>query len=178
MDISTDESHILTDNPYVVSCGESNDNIESLMRDVVKYHNRKNEGYDIMVTSLMCRLYYFVLTKLKLQEKTIPESRIEPAVEYIRKHFSEKIYVSHLANRCFMSEVQLRRLFKQNYGMSPIEYKNSMQMNTACELLRTGKTSGEISEVLGFDSVCSFSHMFKKFYGISPAQYAEQCTVK
>lgn len=172
-DINSGKSHILTDNPYVLDCHGENENYntEALMKDVIKYHNRKNEGYDIMVTALMCRLYYQILTQLKLEKKTITESRIEPAVEYIKRHFCDKIYVSHLATLCYMSEPQLRRLFKKSFNMSPIEYKNTMQMNTACELLRTGKTPSEIADILGLDSVCSFSHMFKKIHGISPAQY-------
>ena len=126
----------------------------------------------------MLRIYYYVLSELKSAENSVPESRIKPAVEYIKKHFCEKLYVSHLAKLCFMSESQLRRLFKEFYSMSPIEYKNTMQMNAACELLRTGKASSEIADILGIDSVCSFSHMFKKTYGISPAQYAKLCVTE
>jgi len=170
--ILSGERYILTENPYVIDCL---DGAEEMIREVIKYHNRKNEGYDIMVSSIMYRLIYYILTKLKSVENNVSENRIKPAVEYIKKHFCEKIYVSHLAQLCLISESQLRRLFKENYNMSPIEYKNTMQMNTACELLRTGKTPAEITDVLGFDSVCSFSHIFKKVHGFSPMQYAKLC---
>lgn len=170
------ESHILTDKPYVINCCENN--LYELMVEIIKHHNRKNEGYDFIVSSSMLRIYYYVLSELKSAENSVPESRIKPAVEYIKKHFCEKLYVSHLAQLCFMSESQLRRLFKEFYSMSPIEYKNTMQMNAACELLRTGKVSSEIADILGIDSVCSFSHMFKKTYGISPAQYAKLCVTE
>ena len=74
---------------------------------------------------------------------------------------------------CFMSESQLRRRFEQCIGMSPIAYKNAMQMTTACELLRAGYTVRVIAENLGIDSVYSFYHMFKKFYSVTPQEYRQ-----
>lgn len=99
-------------------------------------------------------------------------SKITPAIEYISAHCNEKIYMEHVAKLCLLSESQMRRLFREELGMSPIDFKNSKRMEIARELLKySHMTIGEISNSLGFDNTYSFSTFFKKLAGVSPREY-------
>ena len=102
-------------------------------------------------------------------------SKITNAIEYISIHCNEKIYMDYIAKLCFLSESQMRRLFREELGMSPVEFKNSKRMEAAYELLKySHMTIGEISNSLGFDNGYSFSTFFKKLAGVSPREYREE----
>ena len=102
-------------------------------------------------------------------------SKITPAIEYVSAHCNEKIYMEDVAKLCLLSESQMRRLFREELGMSPIEFKNAKRMEAAYELLKYSHTTiGEISNSLGFDNGYSFSTFFKKLAGVSPREYREE----
>lgn len=72
----------------------------------------------------------------------------------------------------------LRRLFKKEVGMSPLEYMTGMRMKTAERLLSTmwtnGATIAEIGRMCGFEDSLYFSRVFKKHYGCSPSRYTKR----
>lgn len=101
-----------------------------------------------------------------------PTMRIQPALEYIRRCFTSKIRISRLAEMCFLSETQFRRLFRESMGISAIGYKNRLVIDAAKKMLRTGNAGiGEIADGLGFPSVYAFSQTFRKYTGSSPTEY-------
>ena len=99
-------------------------------------------------------------------------ARILPAVRYLREHCNEVVYMGDVAALCHLSQSQVRRLFRRELGVSPVEYKNRCRAELACEMLRyTHNNVSEVAESLGFDSVYVFSNTFRKYVGVSPSQY-------
>ncbi len=99
-------------------------------------------------------------------------SRILPAVRHIDIHYKEPLRMADMAALCHLSQSQMRRLFRSELGMSPIEYKNHRRMDAACNMLRyTYNRISEIADTLGFDNVYIFSRVFRKYMGVSPTQY-------
>ena len=100
--------------------------------------------------------------------------RIAPAVEYIRKNFTERITGERLAALCGISEGHMRRLFAEKLGTSPVGYKNALAAEAACTLLRLdGMRVGEVAAALGYPDIYTFSQAFKRAIGVSPKKYAE-----
>ena len=96
------------------------------------------------------------------KEDTIA-SKILPAVRYLREHFAERVDCSELAGLCFLGTSQFYKLFTEAMNKTPLEYRNSLIIARAKQLLSLGEgTVSEIAFSLGFDSVAYFSRMFKK----------------
>jgi AraC-like DNA-binding protein len=65
-------------------------------------------------------------------------------------------------------------LYRQSYGVTPVEYLITRRISKAKHLLRLGEHNvTEISELCGFSSLHYFSVTFKKHVGVSPSEYAE-----
>ena len=104
---------------------------------------------------------------------------IDAVEDYLSGHYTEDVKISAVAEKFFMSEAYLYRLFKQKYSCSPIEYKNALRVKKAKSLLFDPYCSiGEIADILGFENACYFTRIFKKHTGISPTEYRKQIKEK
>lgn len=98
--------------------------------------------------------------------------RIAPAISYLDNRYTEEVEVADLAAMCYMSEAHFFRLFKRETGTSPIDYKNALRINKACELLLDMECSvSDVSSLVGFDNLCYFTRVFKKEVGLTPTEY-------
>ena len=115
---------------------------------------------------------YLILSSMNDESSPVASSKIQPAVNYIANNFTNDISVALLAKLCFISESQLRRLFNRDMGVSPTMYKNRLLTLLAQKLLKSNDYPiSEISLMLGFSNIYSFSHFFKRETGQSPTEY-------
>lgn len=100
----------------------------------------------------------------------IPEI-IMPAVSFISKNYNRDISVSDIAGSCNLSESHFRKLFKQSFNCSPLEYLNDLRLSATDNMLKTTDFPiSHISEMCGFSSLSSFNRLFKQRFGISPRE--------
>lgn len=79
---------------------------------------------------------------------------------------------SELADRYNISPSTLSRYFKMKYNMTLSEYRQSIIINRAKDLLRqSSETTVYIATLLGFDSIYNFYHFFKRYTGLTPSEY-------
>lgn len=83
--------------------------------------------------------------------------------------------VEELAQTTSYSYSRLSRLFKQHMGVTIVDYLNEKKMIYAKRLLRsTDLSTLQISERIGYSSLSSFNHLFKKAYGVTPSEYRKK----
>lgn len=76
-----------------------------------------------------------------------------------------------LSRACGYSSDHLRKLFVEEYGLTPQAYRNQHRMATAVHLLGNSQlTVKEIARNVGFRHVSHFSTMFRKTYDITPRE--------
>ncbi len=70
--------------------------------------------------------FLLLLSNHPLSAKTVHSDRYEgvlaPAVAYIMDEYMRELTVHDLAVRCHLSDTHFRRVFKKNYGWSPLDY--------------------------------------------------------
>ena len=71
-----------------------------------------------------------------------------------------------------MSEVYFRKLFKEEFGISPQKYIIDLRLQNAAGLISTGYYSlKEVAYMSGYTDYKYFSVEFKKNMGVSPSEY-------
>jgi AraC-like DNA-binding protein len=100
------------------------------------------------------------------------------AKRYLEEHAGEPVSVTELARACGANKFTIAHVFKQQTGISLIQYHSRIRMEAAQASLRTGKHSvTEIAHQLGFNDTAHFSHAFKRAVGVSPSEYARRVRV-
>lgn len=115
--------------------------------------------------------YSFLKDFYDVQEEEVHET-VEKAKNYIQEHLTEKLSVSYIAQKYYISPAYFSRLFKKVQGEGCNEYIMRMRMEKASYLLReTTIKTGEIAVQAGYSDKNYFSLTFKKYTGMSPTAY-------
>jgi signal transduction histidine kinase/DNA-binding response OmpR family regulator len=94
------------------------------------------------------------------------------AMAYIHDHYSEAISRSDVAKHVGLSERHLTRCFRQETGLTPIEYLNRYRVKRAKALLEAGdKSITEVAMEVGFSTSGYFTRVFRQEVGVSPRAY-------
>lgn len=125
-----------------------------------------------------CKTLYDIIYHMKqeMAGKYMPSHKkniILPAIDYINEHYTyENINITLLAQLCNVSEVYLRQIFHNVYGMSPLKYINQLKLLRAKELIESREyTIGEAALQSGFFNDSYFSREFRKEFGMSPKEF-------
>ena len=90
---------------------------------------------------------------------------------YIDERFASHIDLNNIADEACFSKFHFSRLFKEIYGRTPHQHLIAMRINKAAVLLENGASVKEACFAVGFDSVTSFTGLFKRRMGMTPAAF-------
>lgn len=151
--------------------------ISSCLRNILREMELKNTGYEDI-----CQAYMEILI-IRLMRNTELTVQAEPQIvsgnrqcaaikRYIDLHFKEQLTLDQLAEESHMSKFYLSHAFKQEYGISPINYLISRRVDESKYLLaETDLSMSQIAQLLGFSSLSYFSQVFRKSQQISPMEF-------
>lgn len=97
--------------------------------------------------------------------------RIVQAKLFIDSRYSDKIDVDNIADEACFSKYHFIREFKKVFGRSPHQYLVFVRLENAKRLLRSGRSVAEVCTAVGFESIGSFSALFKRTTGFTPSGY-------
>lgn len=110
---------------------------------------------------------------IKLTNEFYPRAdlnkRIIGAKKFIDLHYADCIDLDLICLEAALSKYHFIRQFKKMYGCTPYKYLTEIRVAKAKELIRNGMTVRGACFSVGFDSINSFSSLFKKITGKPPS---------
>lgn len=121
------------------------------------------------------RNLYRIFDKLAEDKKEIAilPQIIAPGVEYMKRCFKDgDLTVSQLAKLCHISDTYFRKVYREHFGISPVDALLNMRFEYAKDLLLSGYyQTKEVAIMSGFSDVKYFRTAFKKRFGITVGEY-------
>lgn len=151
--------------------------INKLIRICSSGDRAKNIFADLNIKELLIRLVQSQhLQQIEVeQQDSTNHSRLHYVLHYIHEHLTEKIAVDKLSRKAYLSRNMFFKWFKEQFGITPLEYVNRERIKLAKQLLADPRlTITAISLQCGFADVNYFVRLFKKQEGITPGTY-RQC---
>ncbi|HYS53850.1 MAG TPA: AraC family transcriptional regulator [Thermoanaerobaculia bacterium] len=98
--------------------------------------------------------------------------RLYRARDFLHSCYADSVSVSDAANVAAISTFHFQRTFKSAFGVSPMQFLQRRRLEVARELLtRTDDDVTSICLAVGFESLGSFSALFKRTFGVSPTRW-------
>ena len=102
-------------------------------------------------------------------------NRLAYAIKYVQENIHRNLTIKDLADKACMSEPNFFRCFKQQYGITPVEYINQQRIQLAMKLLyNTSYSVSDICFACGYNNLNYFQKVFKKAAGDTPANYRKK----
>lgn len=155
----------------------SSDELISVAKRFISESKTNSPGAELVLHALSIETSHLLL-RLMLGLKAsgcLQVSRIEISrcIEFMRQNLSEKLTLSSLACFSGMSVSNFTRVFRQETGLSPIDYLIEMRLEVARRMLLSEAIPiKQIAMDCGFSNSAHFSSSFQKKYKQAPSEYA------
>lgn len=145
--------------------------LSKLFEKTLEIWNKKELGYKHKCSAILYEIFAECY-----EQNFVPKpqnSKIQNSVDYILANYKNgDLSIRDAADKSFMSEVYFRKLFKEEFGISPQKYIINLRIQNAAGLISTGYYSlKEVAYMSGYNDYKYFSTEFKKALGVSPSEY-------
>lgn len=148
--------------------------INKLIRICTGSDTGKNIFADLSLKELLIRILQSQNLRQHAEDAgNNPNSnRLHYVLQYIREHLTERIAVDTLSKKAYLSRNIFFRWFKEQFGITPLEYITRERIRLARQLLADEKNSiAQVSLQCGFSDVNYFVRAFKRSEGLTPGAY-------
>jgi AraC-like DNA-binding protein len=102
-------------------------------------------------------------------------SRIARVLRYVHADYARPLGVEELARKAGMSVAAFHHYFKLVTASSPLQYLKRIRLDQARRLMaHDGYNAGTAARAVGYESASQFSREFKRLFGVTPVEEAEQ----
>ena len=88
--------------------------------------------------------------------------------DYLLSHPAERITLPAAARAACLSPFHFHRAFTHAFGVTPHQVLTRHRLELADAMLREGRPVTDVCLAVGFESLGSFSTLFRRHYGVSP----------
>ncbi len=98
-------------------------------------------------------------------------SPIWEGVLLLEQTYLKNLPIAKYAEAAHVSENSFRRLFRKQYQLSPVKYRNQLRIRRAKELLREEDLSvAEVAYACGFENIGYFCRYYREVMGETPSE--------
>ncbi len=137
----------------------------------------KKVYYRTVVKNLLCE-FFVIMLRDELSDDAPQEHNpdkirrhgvISPALHKIFTDYAKRLTIDELAGLCNISKYHFCRIFKEELGVTPVQYIMNYRISLAETMLKNEKQSiGTVARLCGFEDVSYFYRCYKKLKGTSP----------
>ena len=137
----------------------------------------KNIFADLSLKELLIRLMQSQhLGQILNQPDNTNKTRLHFVLNYISQNLTEKLAIDTLSRKAYLSRNMFFKMFREQFGLSPLEYINRERIKLAKNLLAENNVSvSEVSQRCGFNDTNYFVRLFHKMEGVTPRAYRQAC---
>ncbi len=104
---------------------------------------------------------------------------VNNAINYMKEHYNEKLKLSDVADKVYVSQWHLSKLLNGHTGKNFSEVLNGIRIEKATQLLKDPSLRiSDIAEEVGFLDLAHFSRVFKKICGMSANEYRNKMQIE
>ncbi|MGB7403529.1 MAG: methylated-DNA--[protein]-cysteine S-methyltransferase [Arcobacter sp.] len=107
----------------------------------------------------------------KLEEKSKYYEDIKKAIEYFDKNYTYQPKLEDVSLHIGMSKHHFARIFKENVGVTPMQFLQATTLAHAKEKLKSSTSILDTSIDLGLSSSSRLHELFVNFIGVTPNEY-------
>ena len=158
-------------------------NIHDLAIGAARDFLNEQDGYQLacvgklssLLALLIAKLPYQVTESEELLSSRSKSDRKRRIINYINRHFKEKITLESLAATEHVTSTHLCHFFKENFGLSFRDYLNKIRLEKAMILLQDPSLYlVDVCMETGFSDSRYLNSMFEKNFGYSVAEYRKR----
>lgn len=140
-------------------------------------HPSRNLFAEMMLKELVIRLMQTEARTLLFDPQTTlhNHSRLAFIVEFIRQNLQTPLTVEQLSKKACMSQTHFFRSFKNETGISPIDFINVERIKLAKNMLANpAKSVTDVCYASGFNNLSYFTKIFKRATNLTPSEYRQK----
>lgn len=140
-------------------------------------HPSKDVFANFMLKELIIRLMQTEARQLLLEEteRHQQDSRLAFVVKFIREHLQDPLSIELLSKKACMSQTHFFRSFRNELGISPVDFVNNERIKMAKGLLLSPhKNINDVCYASGFNNVSYFNKMFKRATSLTPSEFRQK----
>lgn len=155
------------DNPFTLSYNSAP------IRMAIDLQSKILDGYRLKKYEGGEFVYRFLCALLReFEQPKVSDTLIQQAIRIIEEEYNTILGVQQLAERMNISFSHFSRSFKDEIGISPVQYLTNLRIQKAMnDLLNTKETIQQIAIKNGYSNGNYFCNVFRKIVGITPTQY-------
>ena len=150
-----------------------------LLNRILREKEHEQIGSNLLNYLMLMELFVLISRALKAEwENSIKNKSpklkelMQSAIQYILNNYERELSITDIAKYVFLSPSYFTRAFKEDTGLSPMQYLLNVRIKRACELLtETDQKIGEIAYSVGFSNQQRFNDIFKKQTKMTPMQF-------
>lgn len=138
-------------------------------------HPSKDLFADFMLKELIIRLMQTEARYLMTNENAFQYQnnfKFAFIIQYIRDHLHEPLTIEQLSQKACMSQPNFFRCFKNEFGISAVDFINNERIKKALNLLKdSNKSISQVYMACGFNNCSYFNKVFKRLTNSTPMEY-------
>ncbi len=101
-------------------------------------------------------------------------TQVKPAIDFIEGNYDRPITLADVAKAAYLSVSRMAHLFKEQMGITIIDYLTDVRIDHAKRLLlATDKSCANICFEVGYNNQSYFTRTFKELVGMTPRQFRD-----